>query len=293
MGMSFSAPARCGRCRPITARRRAIVLEDPSCAPTGLSSSRRCATASMRSASGSPRRPAPGLHRRPVRHVLDAAADPEQVLELREATPSTWPTAAASTWSAWPTTPSIALSPPWSRTWMADGDRDPGKRGVGSTGARSRAWSSPAARWTGSRKRSWSRRRRCSTSSARAATTWRRSARHPAQGRRRRPAAIIGRGRCCWRWACRWPTRWDRAWARPAAIRTAAISASSSTSPIPSGAHALPMCGGVGAQYTPAAGWAQAILYQRKVLERRDRRRDRRGPGRRRVGARPAASGRR
>src|SRR5437763_15931476 len=26
------------------------------------------------------------------------------------------------------------------------------------------------------------------------------------------------------------------------------------------------MCGGVGAQYTPAAGWAQAIAYKRKVL---------------------------
>jgi 2-oxoisovalerate dehydrogenase E1 component len=33
------------------------------------------------------------------------------------------------------------------------------------------------------------------------------------------------------------------------------------------GAHALPMCGGVGAQYTPAAGWAQAIAYKRQVLE--------------------------
>jgi 2-oxoisovalerate dehydrogenase E1 component len=32
------------------------------------------------------------------------------------------------------------------------------------------------------------------------------------------------------------------------------------------GAHALPMCGGVGAQYTPAAGWAQAIAYKQKVL---------------------------
>ncbi len=37
--------------------------------------------------------------------------------------------------------------------------------------------------------------------------------------------------------------------------------------PNPGGAHALPMCGGVGAQYTPAAGWAQAIDYKRKVLE--------------------------
>lgn len=32
------------------------------------------------------------------------------------------------------------------------------------------------------------------------------------------------------------------------------------------GASALPMCGGVGAQYTPAAGWAQAIEYHRTVL---------------------------
>ena len=36
--------------------------------------------------------------------------------------------------------------------------------------------------------------------------------------------------------------------------------------PNPGGAHALPMCGGVGAQYTPAAGWAQSILYKERVL---------------------------
>src|SRR5678815_586320 len=36
--------------------------------------------------------------------------------------------------------------------------------------------------------------------------------------------------------------------------------------PNPGGAHALPLCGGVGAQYTPAAGWAQAIAYKQKVL---------------------------
>ncbi len=36
--------------------------------------------------------------------------------------------------------------------------------------------------------------------------------------------------------------------------------------PNPGGAHALPMCGGVGAQYTPAAGWAQAIAYKTLVL---------------------------
>src|SRR4030095_306955 len=37
--------------------------------------------------------------------------------------------------------------------------------------------------------------------------------------------------------------------------------------PNPGGAHALPMCGGVGAQYTPAVGWAQAIAYKREVLK--------------------------
>ncbi len=36
--------------------------------------------------------------------------------------------------------------------------------------------------------------------------------------------------------------------------------------PNPRGASALPMCGGVGAQYTPTAGYAQAIEYRKKVL---------------------------
>jgi len=36
--------------------------------------------------------------------------------------------------------------------------------------------------------------------------------------------------------------------------------------PNPGGCHALPMCGGVGAQYTPAAGWAQAIKYKEEQL---------------------------
>src|SRR5205814_3743712 len=37
--------------------------------------------------------------------------------------------------------------------------------------------------------------------------------------------------------------------------------------PNPGAAHALPMCGGVGAQYTPAAGWAQAIKYKQHALK--------------------------
>jgi len=36
--------------------------------------------------------------------------------------------------------------------------------------------------------------------------------------------------------------------------------------PNANGASALPMCGGVGSQYTPTAGWAQAIEYHRRVL---------------------------
>jgi 2-oxoisovalerate dehydrogenase E1 component len=40
------------------------------------------------------------------------------------------------------------------------------------------------------------------------------------------------------------------------------------------GASALPMCGGVGAQYTPTAGWAQALAYYADVLHREDYRRD-------------------
>ena len=34
--------------------------------------------------------------------------------------------------------------------------------------------------------------------------------------------------------------------------------------------RALPMCGGVGAQYTPTAGWAQALEYRAKVLKEKD-----------------------
>jgi len=36
------------------------------------------------------------------------------------------------------------------------------------------------------------------------------------------------------------------------------------------GPSALPMCGGVGAQYTPTAGWAQAIEYREKVLHEKE-----------------------
>lgn len=37
--------------------------------------------------------------------------------------------------------------------------------------------------------------------------------------------------------------------------------------PNPGGVAALPMCGGVGAQYTPTAGWAQALEYRARVMD--------------------------
>jgi len=40
--------------------------------------------------------------------------------------------------------------------------------------------------------------------------------------------------------------------------------------PNKTGASALPMCGGVGAQYTPTAGWAQALEYRAKVLNEKN-----------------------
>jgi 2-oxoisovalerate dehydrogenase E1 component len=40
--------------------------------------------------------------------------------------------------------------------------------------------------------------------------------------------------------------------------------------PNKNGASALPMCGGVGAQYTPTAGWAQALQYRAGVLKEKD-----------------------
>ena len=40
--------------------------------------------------------------------------------------------------------------------------------------------------------------------------------------------------------------------------------------PNPNGPSALPMCGGVGAQYTPTAGWAQAIKYRQETLGNQD-----------------------
>ncbi len=40
--------------------------------------------------------------------------------------------------------------------------------------------------------------------------------------------------------------------------------------PNAAGASALPMCGGVGAQFTPTAGWAQALEYRAHILNERE-----------------------
>jgi len=40
--------------------------------------------------------------------------------------------------------------------------------------------------------------------------------------------------------------------------------------PNPAGASALPMCGGVGTQFTPTAGWAQSLVYRARVLHDAD-----------------------
>lgn len=40
--------------------------------------------------------------------------------------------------------------------------------------------------------------------------------------------------------------------------------------PNPQGPSALPMCGGVGAQFTPTAGWAQGLVYRATVLKETD-----------------------
>ncbi|MGH6913560.1 MAG: thiamine pyrophosphate-dependent enzyme, partial [Geminicoccales bacterium] len=40
--------------------------------------------------------------------------------------------------------------------------------------------------------------------------------------------------------------------------------------PNPGGPIMMPMCGGVGAQFTPAAGWAQAIRYRHETLGEKD-----------------------
>ena len=60
---------------------------------------------------------------------------------------------------------------------------------------------------------------------------------------------------------------WVRAWDSPAAIPTAAISASCSITPTPAARTRCRCAAESGAQYTPAAGWAQAIAYKHKVLD--------------------------
>ena len=117
---------------------------------------------------------------------------------------------------------------------------------------------------------------------ARAATTWRRCCSGCSSRMATACSAITARGRCCWRSAFRWPTRSGPGWGWPGGYSDGRDIGVVFNYPNPGGAHALPMCGGVGAQYTPAAGWAQAIAYKQQVLKRRAGRRDRVGARRRR-----------
>ena len=89
-----------------------------------------------------------------------------------------------------------------------------------------------------------------------------------------RPAAIIARGHCCSRSAFRWPMRSARGMGLAGGYSDGRDIGVVFNFPNPDGAHALPMCGGVGAQYTPAAGWAQAIKYKTEVLGKGPRRCD-------------------
>ena len=109
-------------------------------------------------------------------------------------------------------------------------------------------------------------------------------ARHPARpSAATPPAAIIARGPCCSRSACRWRTRWAPAWAGPAAIRTAAISASSSTIPIPAAARRC-RCAAASARNIrrPPAGRRRSTIISDVLERRRLCRRDRGGARRRR-----------
>ena len=231
-------------------------------------------------------RSAPRFHRPPVRHVLDAAAvERSRCSSCARTTRSTWPTAAASTSSAWATIRSIDLSPPWSARWTRDvmADRDPGRVSAEVD------WREVARLVLTSREMDRIEEQELVPAkkvlyqfSARAAMTWRRCCSglqlkdgDAACGYYRSRPLLLALG-------VPLADALGSAWASPAAIRTGAISASCSTTPIPGGAHALPMCGGVGAQYTPAAGWAQAIDYKQQGAGRRAGGRDRAGARRRR-----------
>ena len=118
-----SSRARCGRCRPIMARRRCTSSSKIAGAArsAGWSSSTamrdRINAVRQRIAAADPRLAFIGgqfgmFSMLPLSQGAGAQA-------ARGAVRSTWPTAAASTSSASATTRSIDLSPPWSRRWIA------------------------------------------------------------------------------------------------------------------------------------------------------------------------------
>ena len=240
----------------------------PELRSAGRASSPRCATASIRSASGLPAAdPRLAYIGEQFGMFSMLPLNKEQVLEApRASMRSTWPTAGASTSWALATSRSIDLSPPWSRRWtlIAMADRDPGK--------------------------------------VSADVNWREVARLVLTSRemdRLEEQELVPAKKVLYQFSARGHDMaqvllglqlkdGDAACgyyrSRPLLLALGVPLADALGSgmglaggysdgrdigvvfnyPNPGGAHALPMCGGVGAQYTPAAGWAQAIEYKTK-----------------------------
>ena len=180
--MCSSARARCGRCRPIMARRRCgIVLDDAGASradwPVELDAMRdRINAVRQRIAAADPRLAYIGgqfgmFSMLPLEQGAGARA-------ARATMRSTWPTAAASTSSAWPTMQIdrfIAAVVEALDALTAMADRDPGRGLRRRELARGRE-AGPDQPGDGPARRSRSSfpPRRSSTNSRRAATTWRR-----------------------------------------------------------------------------------------------------------------------
>ncbi len=85
-----------------------------------------------------------------------------------------------------------------------------------------------------------------------------------------RSAVITARGRFCSRSVSIRRTRSGLRWRGAGGYSDGRDIGAVFNYPNPNGCSALPMCGGVGAQYTPTAGWAQALEYRAKVLKEKD-----------------------
>ena len=99
---------------------------------------------------------------------------------------------------------------------------------------------------------------------------------------RRAPAPTTARVRCCSPSASRSRTRSRSPLGRSGGFSDGRDIGVVCNMPNDDGPIVLPMSGDVGSQFTPAAGWAQAITYHRDVLERPHLARRHRGRARRR-----------